>query len=41
MPSVLLEVAFISSAEDNKAFDKNFDAMAAEIAKVIYDAVQN
>lgn len=41
MPSVLLEVAFISSAEDNKAFDKNFDAMATEIAKVIYDAVQN
>lgn len=41
MPSVLLEVAFISSAEDNKAFDKNFDAMVAEIAKVIYDAVQN
>ncbi len=41
MPSVLLEVAFISSEEDNKAFDKNFDAMAAELAKVIYDAVQN
>lgn len=41
MPSVLLEVAFISSPEDNKAFDNNFDAMASEIAKVIYDAVQN
>ena len=41
MPSVLLEVAFISSEKDNEAFDKNFDAMASEIAKVIYDAVQN
>lgn len=41
MPSVLLEVAFISSEKDNKAFDEKFDAMAEKIAKVIYDAVQN
>lgn len=41
MPSILLEVAFISSAEDNKVFDEKIDIMANEIAKVIYDAVQN
>lgn len=41
MPSVLLEVGFISSAEDNKAFDEKIDQMANEVAKVIYDAVQN
>lgn len=41
MPSILLEVAFISSQEDNRLYDEKFDAMANEIAKVIYDAVQN
>lgn len=41
MPSILLEVAFISSAEDNKVYDEKIDVMANEIAKVIYDAVQN
>ena len=40
MPSILLEVAFISSEEDNKVFDEKTDVMANEIAKVIYDAVQ-
>ncbi len=41
MPSILLEVGFISSDEDNKAFDDNIDKMALEIAKVIYDSLQN
>ena len=41
MPSILLEVGFITSDDDNKAFDENLDAMAAEIAKVIYDSLQN
>lgn len=41
MPSMLLEVGFITSDEDNKAYDANMDAMAKEIAKVIYDSLQN
>ena len=41
MPSILLEVGFISSDEDNRAFDDNIDKMALEIAKVIYDSLQN
>ena len=39
MPSILLEVGFISSDEDNRAFDENIDKMAFEIAKVIYDSL--
>ncbi len=39
MPSILLEVGFISSAEDNKAFDEKIDTIANEIAKVIYDSL--
>lgn len=41
MPSILLEVGFITSDADNKAFDENSDTMAMEIAKVIYDSLQN
>ena len=41
MPSILLEVGFISSDEDNKAFDENIDEAAVKIAKVIYDSLQN
>lgn len=41
MPSLLLEVGFITSDDDNKAFDENLDKMATEIAKVIYDSLQN
>ena len=41
MPSMLLEVGFITSDEDNRAYDKNIDSMAKEIAKVIYDSLQN
>ena len=39
MPSILLEVGFISSAEDNKVFDEKIDTIANEIAKVIYDSL--
>ncbi len=39
MPSILLEVGFISSTEDNKIFDDKIDAIANEIAKVIYDSL--
>ena len=39
MPSILLEVGFISSDDDNRAFDENIDKMAIEIAKVIYDSL--
>lgn len=41
MPSILLEVGFITSDEDNKVFDEKTDEMAKEIAKVIYDSLQN
>ncbi len=41
MPSILLEVGFITSEEDNAAFDENLDEMAEKIAKVIYDSLQN
>ncbi len=41
MPSILLEVGFITGEEDNRVFDEKTDRMANEIAKVIYDAVQN
>ncbi len=41
MPSILLEVGFISSEEDNKVFDEKIDLLANEIAKVIYDSLQN
>lgn len=39
MPSMLVELGFISSDADNKAYDKNLDAMAKEIAEVIYDSL--
>lgn len=41
MPSILLEVGFISSDDDNKVFDEKIDEMAKEIAKVIYDYLEN
>lgn len=37
MPSLLLEVGFITNAEDNAAFDEKFDETAEAIAKTIYD----
>jgi len=35
MPSILLEVGFISNEEDNKVFDENIDEYAKTIAKII------
>lgn len=37
MPSLLLEVGFITNEEDNAAFDEKLDATAEAIAKTIYD----
>ncbi|MCQ2484533.1 MAG: N-acetylmuramoyl-L-alanine amidase [Clostridia bacterium] len=39
MPSILLEVGFITSENDNRVFDEKTDEMAASIAKTIYDAI--
>lgn len=39
MPSALLELGFITSAADNKAFDANFDAYAKAIAKGVCAAL--
>ncbi|MBS5873421.1 MAG: N-acetylmuramoyl-L-alanine amidase [Clostridiales bacterium] len=39
MPSALLELGFITSAEDNKTFDANFDAYAKAIAKGVCAAL--
>ena len=40
MPSLLLEVGFITNTEDNKAFDEKLDETAETIAKTIYDHVK-
>lgn len=40
MPSLLLEVGFITNDNDNKAFDEKLDETAETIAKTIYDHVQ-
>lgn len=37
MPSLLLEIGFITNAEDNAAFDGKLDTTAETIAKTIYD----
>lgn len=39
MPAALLELGFISNTSDNKAFDKNFNAIALAIAKNLLKAV--
>ena len=39
MPAALLELGFISNTNDNKAFDKNFNAIALAIAKELLKAV--
>lgn len=39
MPSILLEVGFITNETDNKAFDEKLDENALAIAKVIYDSL--
>ena len=40
MPSLLLEVGFITNDSDNKAFDEKLDETAETIAKTIFDHVQ-
>lgn len=39
MPSILLEVGFITSEEDNKMFDRDIDRYAAAIAEISADSV--
>ena len=40
MPSLLLEVGFITNDNDNKIFDEKLDEAAEVIAKTIYDHIQ-
>lgn len=40
MPSLLLEVGFITNDEDNKVFDEKLDETAKTIADTIYDHVR-
>lgn len=39
MPSILLEVSFITSEEDNKCFDRDIDEYAKAIAQVIANSI--
>lgn len=39
MPSILLEVGFISNDEDNSSFDKSLDENAEAIAEIIYKSL--
>ena len=39
MPSILLEVGFVTSETDNKVFDEHLDEYANTIAKIIYDSL--
>lgn len=39
MPSILLEVGFVTDDKDNELFDKDIDQYAQAIADVIYEAV--
>ncbi len=41
MPSILLEVGFVTSDEDNKSFDKSLDDYAEVIADIIFESIQN
>ena len=41
MPSILLEVGFVTNDEDNKSFDKNLDDYAEAIAEIIFKYIQN
>ena len=39
MPSILLEVGFVTNGEDNKSFDKYLDENAEAIAKIIAESI--
>lgn len=41
MPSLLLEVGFITNRKDNLAFDKNIDKIADSIAQSLYKSIEN
>lgn len=41
MPSILLEVGFVTNEEDNKSFDKSLDENAEAIADIIFESIQN
>lgn len=41
MPSILLEVGFVTSDEDNKSFDKSLDENAEAIADIIFESLYN
>ncbi len=41
MPSILLEVGFVTSDEDNKSFDKSLDENAEAIANIIFESLYN
>lgn len=40
MPSLLLEVGFITNVEDNKSFDEKLDEIAEAIAETIYSSIK-
>ena len=40
MPSILLEVGFVTNEEDNKSFDKSLDENAEAIADIIFESIQ-
>lgn len=39
MPSILLEVGFVTNENDNESFDKNIDKNAEAIAEIIYNSI--
>lgn len=39
MPSILLEVGFVTNEDDNKSFDKSLDENAEAIAEIIYESL--
>ena len=41
MPSILLEVGFVTSDGDNKSFDKSLDENAEAIANIIFESLYN
>mgnify|MGYP002523566230 FL=1 len=41
MPSILLEVGFVTSEEDNRSFDKSLDENAEAIADIIFESIKN
>lgn len=40
MPSILLEVGFVTNENDNESFDKNIEKNAEAIAEIIYNSIK-